>query len=168
MQDKKSQAALEFLVTYSWAFLTILITVSTLYYFGIFDFGKFIPEKCIFTSQLECINFVIRGDQSGDENDIIIKLTNNLGEQINVDAVSITNDAIPSLNCVSPTSGPSWDRNWDAGVEKEFVFTSCAAGNFIVGERIDAIVTLVYFSPLTNPPNQPRHTLIGKIQGRVQ
>ncbi len=32
---KKSQAALEFLITYGWAFLVILLMIGTLSYFGI-------------------------------------------------------------------------------------------------------------------------------------
>ena len=42
-----SQAALEFLTTYGWAILVVLIAVGALAYFGVLDLGKFLPEKFI-------------------------------------------------------------------------------------------------------------------------
>ena len=41
----KSQAALEFLTTYVWAIMVMLIVIGALYYFGIFDFSKLLPQK---------------------------------------------------------------------------------------------------------------------------
>ena len=61
--NKKAQAALEFLVTYSWALLAILITVGALYYFGVFDFGRYLPQKCNFPVQFKCLDFVIKEDE---------------------------------------------------------------------------------------------------------
>ena len=43
---RKSQAALEFLTTYGWAFLVILIMIGTLAYFGILSPGKILPNRC--------------------------------------------------------------------------------------------------------------------------
>ncbi|MBI2659218.1 hypothetical protein HYX05_03935 [Candidatus Woesearchaeota archaeon] len=44
----KSQAALEFLTTYGWAFLVILIMIGTLAYFGILNPSKILPNRCNF------------------------------------------------------------------------------------------------------------------------
>ena len=162
MIKNKSQAALEFLVTYSWALLAILITIGALYYFGIFDFSKFLPEKCSFTSQLECIDFVMKGSP---DNEVMIKISNNLGEPIDVESLSITNDASPPLSCTPPITPIS---GWQPSEEKDLIFASCSDGNFIKNERVEAKITLVYYSPNTNPPNQPRHTVNGKITGKVQ
>ena len=45
---KKSQAALEFLTTYGWAFLIILIMIGALSYFGILSPSKLLPNRCNF------------------------------------------------------------------------------------------------------------------------
>ena len=156
---RKSQAALEFLVTYSWALLAILITMGALYYFGILDFHKYLPERCLFTSQLECLDFVMKG---APDNEIIIKLSNNLGERINVQSMTITNDATPSLACASPAVG----FDWDAGDEQDYTFTACSGGGFLIRERVDAKITLTYYA--VNTPSQPIHTVNGKITARVQ
>ncbi|MBI2651030.1 hypothetical protein HYX01_01015 [Candidatus Woesearchaeota archaeon] len=152
---KKSQAALEFLTTYAWAFLVIMITIGTLYYFGIFNFSKFLPQKCVFTSQFECIDFSFSGDE------IRFKLANNLGELIDVKSLSITNDVALPLNCKAPTliSG------WKASEEKDFKFTDCKDGGFIAGERAEAKISMDYCAPATN--NCPEHTVNGKITSIV-
>jgi hypothetical protein len=159
-RNLKSQAALEFLVTYSWAFLAILITMGSLYYFGILDFQRYLPERCLFTSQLECINFVMN---SGDQ-EIKIKISNNLGEQIRVQTLTITNDDTPALSCVN---GDTLPLDWNAGDEKDFTFTTCSSGGFLEDERVEAKITMTYIAPATSAP-QPEHTVNGKIQGRVQ
>ncbi|MBS3102914.1 hypothetical protein J4458_05730 [Candidatus Woesearchaeota archaeon] len=156
MARRKSQAALEFLITYGWALLAILITLAALYYFGILDFAKYLPDRCLFTSQLECVDFVMKN------NEIIFKLVNNLGEQITVQSISLTNDATPPLSCTPPAAGFSWNPS----DEKDFTFTSCSGGGFIKNEQVEAKVTLTYFAPAT--PSQPLHAVNGKIQGRVQ
>ena len=157
LRNLKSQAAVEFLATYSWAILSLMITLSALYYFGIFDFSKYLPEKCIFTSQLECIAFVM------GESDIRIKLVNNLGETITVESMTISNNADPPLSCtISPTFPISV---WIGGDEMEFLFQGCSGGGYLKGERVDAKSSLTYYAE--NTPSQPRHTVNGKLHGRV-
>ena len=45
---KKSQAAMEFLMTYGWAILVVLVAIAALAYFGVLDPNKFVGEagKC--------------------------------------------------------------------------------------------------------------------------
>ena len=152
----KSQAALEFLTTYAWAFLGILITLGALYYFGIFDFSKYLPEKCLFTSQMECINFVMNNDN------IRIRLVNNLGETITVESTSVTDNNDPALSCTTlPTT-----TGWNAGDELDLWFQGCSGGGYISKERVEAKISVTYYAE--NTPTQPRHTVNGKLFGRVQ
>jgi hypothetical protein len=152
-KNKESQAALEFLTTYVWAFLGILIVLGALYYFGIFDFSKYLPEKCVFTSQLECLAFVI------EETQIKIKLVNNLGETINVESATITDNS--DLSCTGPLNS-----GWLAGTEWDAVFTDCTGAGLIKKERMEAKVSITYYAEDT--PTQPRHTINGKLYGRVK
>jgi len=154
---KKSQASLEFLTTYVWALLSILVTLAALYYFGIFDFGKFLPEKCIFTSQMECLAFVM------NEDNIRIKLVNNLGETIDVVSTTIADNSDPALRCNEP--GPV-TSGWLAGDEWEIHFTSCSGGGYLSKERVEAKISLTYYA--VDTPTQPTHTLTGRLQGRVK
>jgi len=155
MKVKKSQAALEFLTTYAWAFLVILITVGALYYFGVFDFQKFLPQECVFPFQFRCI------DSSFVDDQIRFRLLNDIGETIQVTSMSVTNDATPPLSCTPPAN-----FQWNDGDEKDFTFTSCSQGGFIKDERVEAEITIEYYAPAT--PSQPRHNIKGRITAILQ
>jgi len=159
-KEVRSQAALEFLTTYAWAFLGILITLGALYYFGIFDFSKFLPQKCLFTSQFECTDFSFVGDE------VRFELVNNIGETIDIKGYDITNDASSPLSCTNPGT----ISNWLAGEERDFTFTSCTNGVFIQGERTEAKISVTYCAPATAgclTGSSVDHTVNGKITAVV-
>ncbi|MFW5872278.1 MAG: hypothetical protein ACOCUT_04150 [bacterium] len=82
MKNKKAQSALEFLTTYGWAFLVILIMIGALGYFGILNPTRYLPERCNVNSEFACDEFSVV-DQSDDMN-ISVVLRNSLGQAINV------------------------------------------------------------------------------------
>ena len=45
---KRGQVALEFIMTYGWAILVVLVAIGALAYFGVLNPGKYLPEKCFF------------------------------------------------------------------------------------------------------------------------
>ena len=53
--QKRSQAAMEFLMTYGWAILVVLAAIAALAYFGILSPEKFLPEKCVLAPGLACV-----------------------------------------------------------------------------------------------------------------
>jgi len=154
-KEIKSQAALEFLTTYAWAFLSIMVTIGALYYFGVFDFAKFLPQQCTFPSQFECIDFAYVDDI------IRFRLVNNLGEPIDVTSYGITNDASTPLTCTSPAA----ITKWLAAEERDFTFTGCSGGVFNKGERTEAKITLNFCAPATT--GCPTHIANGKITAVV-
>jgi len=54
MNNKKAQAAMEFLMTYGWAILVVLVVIGALAYFGVISVTNVLPEKCFFQVGLEC------------------------------------------------------------------------------------------------------------------
>ena len=150
----KSQVALEFLATYAWAFVVVATAIGALYYFGIFDFSNYLPQKCLFPSQFKCLDFSL------NPGEVKIKLANNLGEDIRVTSLQITNDANPPISCTSP---PAFD--WASSTDKDITFTSCTGGAYIQGERVDVRVAISYYA--VNTPSQQNHLINGKINGRV-
>jgi len=54
MFNKKGQAALEFLTTYGWAFLVVLVMIGALSYFGVLNPENYIPDSCNFGTVLSC------------------------------------------------------------------------------------------------------------------
>lgn len=56
MFRKKGQAAMEFLMTYGWAILVVLVAIGALAYFGVLDPSKFLPERCTGPSGMDCVD----------------------------------------------------------------------------------------------------------------
>ena len=80
--NKKGQAAVEYLVTYGWAFIAILSTIGVMSYFGLLNPERYIPDSCEFGEQLQCQNQYI------DDSPIItIRFENNFEEPITVTEV---------------------------------------------------------------------------------
>ena len=50
----KAQAAMEFLMTYGWAILAVIIVIGALTYFGVLNPSNLVPERCVLTAPLDC------------------------------------------------------------------------------------------------------------------
>ena len=57
-RSQRGQAALEFLTTYGWAFLVILVVIGALAYFGVLDPSKFVPERCTMQQEFTCKDYI--------------------------------------------------------------------------------------------------------------
>ena len=161
--QKKSQAALEFLTTYAWAFIAIAVAISSLYYFGLFDFNKFLPQKCAFPEQFKCLDFSIRPSQ------LNIKLVNNIGEDICIKSMAVTDDNLVHVTCTGPSLAPpvSCSQNefdWSHASNQDFAF-SCSGGTYLPDERVELKVLMTYYA--INTPSKPVHAITGKVSGRV-
>ena len=91
MKLKNAQAAMEFLMTYGWAILVVIITIAALGYFGVVNPGKFLPKTCTFVPGLACNGFVV------DEYFTTIVLQNSLGKDITITKVNITGTELTGL-----------------------------------------------------------------------
>jgi len=56
---KRGQAAMEFLMTYGWAILVVLVAIGALAYFGVLTPEKFLPEKCLLSAGFFCKSFKV-------------------------------------------------------------------------------------------------------------
>jgi hypothetical protein len=56
MFKKKAQAAMEFLMTYGWAILVVLVAIGALAYFGVLSPENLLPEKCTGSAGFECLD----------------------------------------------------------------------------------------------------------------
>ena len=56
MMRKKGQAAMEFLMTYGWAILVVLVAIGALAYFGVLSPDRFLPERCTGPAGLDCVD----------------------------------------------------------------------------------------------------------------
>jgi len=92
---KKAQAAMEFLMTYGWAILVVLVAIGALAYFGVLSPEQFLPEKCVVSSGsgLFCDDFTA----SSADNSITVRVKNILAESVTITAMSTDTPA-----CTAP------------------------------------------------------------------
>ncbi|MBW2990468.1 hypothetical protein KY348_02055 [Candidatus Woesearchaeota archaeon] len=94
---RKAQAALEFLTTYGWAFIVILIMIGALAYFGVLNPGKMTPNRCLIEPGFDCKDFVMH------EANFSVELVNKKGEGLKAMSVmDVISDADPNIvvaNC---------------------------------------------------------------------
>lgn len=79
LKNHKAQAALEYLVTYGWAFLVIIAAIAALSYFGVLSPKNYMPEKCDFGQQLNCVDQYV--DTAGK---VFLRFKNDFGANITV------------------------------------------------------------------------------------
>lgn len=135
----KGQAALEFLTTYGWAFLVILIMIGTLAYFGILSPSKALPGRCIIGSEFQCLDYQI----SATGSQFLLKLKNNMGEPIAVSALGLTKEDGTSLSCTVNAQNTTIAA-WATSTIKDFAATSCTGTGWIAGEKAKVLLTLTY------------------------
>jgi hypothetical protein len=161
---KKAQSALEFLTTYGWAFLVILIMIGALSYFGVLDPSRFLPDKCLFGAGFgTCTEFTAT---TGGNSDILFKLINNVGANIvpygTLNGSSVTVNGLSTacstpllrgnltsstgtpVNVLTGTGGQGYadaQHTWNTGSVALFNITGCTIA---VGERPSVRITLAY------------------------
>lgn len=143
MKTRKGQAALEFLTTYGWAFLVILIMIGSLAYFGILNPSKILPNRCSFGPEFECLDWQI----SATSNEIKLKMKNNFGDPIVIDTFTVDSETSTALSCDSP-SNIGQGSVWGTASVRDFVLSNCniGAAGFIQGQKDKVLVKLTYYS----------------------
>ena len=82
---QKGQAAMEFLMTYGWAILVVLIAIGALAYFGVLNPSRFLPRSCTLMPGLDCDEFKV------DDSDVQVQLfiRNGIGDSIDFSTLGI-------------------------------------------------------------------------------
>ena len=80
---KRAQAAMEFLMTYGWALLVVLIAIAALAFFGVLSPGRFLPSNCNIGIGFACSDFKV----NKLDLDIDIYVQNGIGSNLDTFAV---------------------------------------------------------------------------------
>ena len=76
---------MEFLMTYGWALLVVLIAIGALAFFGVLNPSKFLPNACFLGPGLACEDFKVEKST----NLISLKIRNGMGTDFDVFTVHI-------------------------------------------------------------------------------
>jgi len=137
---KRGQAAMEFLVTYGWAFLVVLVMVGALAYFGVLNPQNLVSDRCIAPPGFSCEDYQVSANSG-----VTVKLKNGLGYTMYV-MNGIANNYVlsprgNSFSC-NPTSGTSLDG--------EYINIACNSANAYgmgvsSGEKVKLDLTFKYY-----------------------
>ena len=144
IKPKKSQAAMEFLMTYGWAILVVLAAIAALAYFGVLSPEKFLPEKCLIETGFTCISSKVESSQS------TIVFSNGLGKSITVDSIQIG-------GCTTAFGASMIPED-----EKTFVITGCSNGD--IKESFKGDVVVKFTEKRTNLTKTAYGTITSKIE----
>ena len=147
---KKSQAAMEFLMTYGWAILVVLVAIGALAYFGVLSPDRFLPSKCFLPAGIACEDFKL-DSAAGVSGQIKVVLRNGMG----FDATGV---GVYAAGC-TPTTGNTLNN----GQNPTFTL-NCAAGTLNSGSKYNGQVNVTY----TNADTGLGHKVQGTITGRVE
>jgi len=142
MRQRKGQAALEFLTTYAWAFLVILIMIGALAYFGVLRPSKVLPNRCTFSSEIGCMDYAI----DGPANAVNLRLKNSFGEPVVMQSLNVTSGSVTPFSC--SLSSPALPYIWstDTIIDAKFVNCNIAAAGFVQGDKAKFTVDVQYYA----------------------
>ena len=126
---RKGQAAMEFLMTYGWAILVVLVAIGALAYFGVLNPGKFLPSACTIEPGIACD---FKYDSTDDSVQLV--LTNGMGESLSDVSVSVS-------TCTQDTNADGDDTFEDTST-LDITLTDCP--DVSLGDRIRENVVIEY------------------------
>ena len=145
---KKAQAAMEFLMTYGWAILVVLIAIAALAYFGVLNPGRYLPSSCRLVPGLGCEDFKVT------TNAVTLVIQNGMGQDLNPINITIGGD------CASvATPDPDGDGLLDG--EKDIFVITCTTPITSSKFKEDIIIQYTSESGLS-------HTITGDITTQVE
>lgn len=128
--NKKSQAAMEFLMTYGWAILVVLAAIAALAYFGVLSPEKFLPEKCIIQPGIACVSHKVEPAKT------TLVISNGMGRTMTINSITVG-------GCTG-----SFDQTMLSGTDYTYVITGCSNG--IAKDKFKGDITLAYTEKDTN------------------
>ena len=148
---KKGQAAMEFLMTYGWAILVVLVAIGALAYFGVLNPSRFLPASCTVGPGIGCDDHRVTAATTQ------LILRNGLGDDLT--AVTI---AVAGCTASAEANGDdAWNDGDVLGGADGVTLTACSNG--AAGSRYKGDVTLTYTGS-----SSIVHTVTGELTTRVE
>jgi len=147
IKEKRAQAAMEFLMTYGWAILIILIALGVLFYLGVFNPKT--PNTCELKAPFVC------KDVKFTEDSVSIVLAGTNIQSGTVDNIKIKSSA-GDIDCIPA------DKSLTSDIQKTITCTPSAPLTNV--KKINAEISVTYRQKLSAVD----HTIIGIASGQVE
>lgn len=158
-KQKSGQAAMEFLMTYGWAILVVLVVIGALAYFGILNPENFLPRRCILGSEISCVDWLLRSDGT-----FIIRLGNGIANRITLDTVAM-NDTTFKNQIQSCTVGAGLPATLNPGEQTQTPLqATCTGTGLAVGSAIRGYITVQYTDTVTGFQHSVQGDFVTKVE----
>jgi hypothetical protein len=170
MHSKKGQAAAEYLVTYGWALLLLVVVIAIILSTGVFNPSAFVGEECAIQPDIPCTGFQLY--QDGSSTVLLMKVENRLGYTMLLDGATMTTTDL----------GVAGEHTWPATrIDKkelgqgenttiQFTFTGDKQPSPDAIERMKVALTYYSCAREVNPEctaSGNLHTVTGRITAHV-
>ncbi|MCP4647942.1 MAG: hypothetical protein GY852_09470 [bacterium] len=124
--NMKGQAAMEYLMTYGWALLAIVIVIAALIYLNPFR----APELCLFQQQgFSCSEPNPQVYLDDDEVNMNVRIWNKLGKTVVIESMACTDAQVSEIDreteAISASSLAEDDQNIPTGTSEDFIGLTC-------------------------------------------
>ncbi len=178
MKSKRGQSAVEFLVTYGWAFLMVMGFVGALFYLDILNLSHLLPDRCEFSSEIDCLDKIIISSNEGEEDGIIrMMLTNNLGAPIEIEECHVRVPGIAGddgLLCADAqgqcgsNESSLYGERWNQGEALLFEFSECDTRGYAMSPRNkEELYMSIQYHAIGSSPEY-KHNITGMVFTDVQ
>ncbi|MDD9953829.1 MAG: hypothetical protein OXR66_05835 [Candidatus Woesearchaeota archaeon] len=134
----RGQAALEFVTTYGWALLIILVMIGTISYFGVLKPSSLVPNSCTVGAELSCADYAMANDGT-----MSLQLKQGVGKSIYIQSMvcSYKDQAEAGELSTGPISNDKWSPNEPQIFECQLTDLQVMAG---LGEKVKVYFDIVY------------------------
>ncbi len=161
-KSKKGQAAMEFLMTYGWAILVVLVAIAALAYFGVTNINTPLVERTYFGPKLSNIaNAYVTSDGK-----IEFAIKNTIGQTINItDIKEINTDECEPISNIQITKDTNQltlpiilENNKQIKIE-----LTCQKLINTNNKKINTELSIEYINTETNLPGAESGSIVAKI-----
>ncbi len=162
---KRGQAAMEFLMTYGWAILVVLVVIGALAYFGVLSPDNLLPEKCTLPIMLNCRDHVVQ--EKGASDKIMVNIQNGAGKDIKMKRIDFSGDGLTAICSTGAlTTGEGLADNAETlrnGASSTYNATSCVLKD--TGRSKNKYTVNITYSWLDSGTD---HTISGELLAKTE
>ncbi|MBU2633833.1 MAG: LamG domain-containing protein [Nanoarchaeota archaeon] len=150
---KRGQSAMEYLLTYGWAILVVLVALSALFYLGVFSPST--PNTCNVQSPFVCADTIVYEDSVGVS----------LGGS-GISSTSVNSMMINGESCVADMGGELYVDTDLSDINSQFVMVRCVGIDDPIseGSKVSTSFGLTY----TGIGSDLSHNIIGQASGSAE
>jgi len=139
MQQKKGQAAMEFLMTYGWAILAAIVAIGVLAYFGVFSPGKIAGSNAIVNNPFYAASWQVNSSA------VNLELLNNGGDTVKVYNVTVTGSGTSTGTVCGGTGYFGNNTISMSPGAQNLVVSPCTGTALTVGNNFAGNIQIQYF-----------------------